>query len=91
MTSELVIAEDAARRLGELREYVKRLENLVRWLALPYGDNVPIFPHVDQWGNELAATIELERTYREVVHVALCEICHERSPEPGYRRCAEHW
>jgi hypothetical protein len=72
-------------------DYVSRLERLVRWLALPYGENVPIFPHEDQYGNPLPASVELEETYREVVHVALCELCGEKPVEPGYKRCVDHW
>jgi hypothetical protein len=49
------------------KDRAERYARLIRWLASMYGDNDPIFPHQNDYGHPLAANIELERTWHEVV------------------------
>ncbi len=67
------------------------LEKLVRWLALPFGANRPIFPTEDAYGHPLDESTELADLYDEIVGAPLCEVCGAVPPEPGYRRCRDHW
>lgn len=43
------------------------LQDLIRWLALPYGDNAPIFATSLPDGTPLETGREMEALYREVV------------------------
>jgi hypothetical protein len=65
----------------------QRLEELVRWLALPYGRNRPTFPHSDHRGAPMPHSIAMEALYAEVVNVPLCHICNYRIAMAGYRVC----
>lgn len=67
---------------------ILELEALVRWLALPFGANRPIFPLENAYGHSLDQNIALAALYDEVVGAPLCEVCGAVPPEPGYRRCA---
>ena len=51
----------------QLVAYVVDLEDLVRWLAIPYGPNDPIWPREDAYGNALEANARLDATWRRVV------------------------
>lgn len=78
---------------GDLRQRVDDLEELVRWLAVPFGDNRPILPPRNEHGQDLPANVRLAATYASVVpdRRPFCteERCAEYA-EPGYRWCPEH-
>ena len=46
---------------------IRDLEDLVRWLALPYGENRPLFATADWQGKPLDDGKRLEETYLSVV------------------------
>lgn len=54
-----------------------RLEDLIHWFSLKYGDNNPEFPEFDpSTQTVLAKNIELSRTWYEVVRGGVrCEAC----------------
>jgi hypothetical protein len=85
-----VITEDV---LLSYEAYVENLEKLIRWLSLPYGENIPIFPITDVHGQPMSEAVTMRTIYLAVVHDhLLCEIggC-ENEPQPGYKRCEVHW
>ncbi len=67
-------------------------DRLIRWLALPLGTNMPIFPVADIHGNPMPESVAMRDLYAVVVTGAgQCEIGGCDAPsEQGYRRCALH-
>jgi hypothetical protein len=53
-------------RLAAMYEYAKRLQDLVRWLAMPYTTE-PEWHFHNQFGQALPAAKELSETYRGVI------------------------
>jgi hypothetical protein len=54
-------------QLDAVCNYVLRLQSLVRWFDLTYGDNVPIWQTHTLDGQELPDNVELTETYRGVI------------------------
>ena len=86
-------------RNGAYFDQIRRLKDLIGWLALKYGYHNPEFPEYDPTTETaLLANIELSRTWYEVVRGGLrCEDClgagyfRVRSDDPdiSYRRTCE--
>ena len=57
----------ASKRYLELATYTAELEQLVKWLALPYGDNSPIFATALPDGRLLETGVRMRAVYRAVV------------------------
>lgn len=54
--------------IPKAEEYIARLEDLVRWLALPYAGRTPIFARTDPTtGYPMQASIRLAETWSAVV------------------------
>lgn len=54
--------------IPKAEEYITRLEDLVRWLALPYAGRTPIFARVDpNTGYPMPANIRLADTWAAVM------------------------
>lgn len=76
---------------AEWKTYADKLEGLCRWLALPFGDNVPVFAKALPDGRPLETGIMMEALYKEVMgprdyqptagHWVQCPACHKMSVE----------
>jgi hypothetical protein len=64
--SDFTMAE-VVDELNKLANRCARYGRLIRWLALAYGDNDPMFHFTDFYGHELTANVELAATWEEVV------------------------
>jgi|ERR1039458_5109009 hypothetical protein len=53
--------------LDDAAEYTLALEELIRWLALPYAGNEPIFAHSNWDGSPIESGARLRKTFRHVV------------------------
>lgn len=73
-----VSKEEMAGLVKEGLDYQDRLRLLVKWLAMPYGDNVPIFAKALPDGTPLETGIMLEGLYKDVMGQ------REWSPTAGY-------
>jgi hypothetical protein len=51
----------------DLVQYIVDLEDLVRWLAITYGDNDPIWTFDDEYGNHFEHNVRLDATWHKVV------------------------
>ena len=82
-----------------LERQVADLEQLVRWLALPYAGRTPIFGQVDDYGNVLAEGVTNTLTWRRVigdtdpaaqgawVKCSTCGQWHVQTITPGEATC----
>ena len=87
------------RRNTDYFEQIRRLKDLINWLALKYADHNPEFPEYDPTTETaLLANIELSRTWYEVVRGGTrCEEClgagyfkvRSEDPDINYRRTCE--
>lgn len=69
LTNQGLIEHHTDHHLSEAAwvKYADRLEEMVKWLAMTYGDNVPVFATALPDGTPLTTGIMLEALYKEVV------------------------
>jgi hypothetical protein len=82
LVSEVLLAESLSQLLIDYRVEIAELltsdppvaedhENLIRWLALTYGDNNPIWPLRDALGQRHEENYKMARTWYRVVRDGL--------------------
>ena len=67
INAKLALLEGFHAQLDEAAEYTLALEELVRWLAIPYNGAEPIFAKGNWDGTVISSGARMEKTWRHVV------------------------